>query len=384
MTTLETPRPDAGRHERRRVLARHDDRPRALRIAVLAPPWFHVPPDGYGGIEAMLAGVVDGLVRRGHEVCLVAAGDHRTAAQEFVAVYDEPQSSRLGDPVPEVLHAAVSARVLADLDPDVVHDNTLAGPLIAASYRAPTVMTTHGCVVGEPGRYLSELGESVHLVAISDAQRRAAPGLNWAGRVYNAVDVDSFPVGTGSDGFLLFLGRFCPDKGAHLAIDAAQAVGMPLVLAGKLNEPAERRYFDEAIRPRLGPGVTYVGEADGELKRELYGAATALLFPIQWEEPFGLVMVEAMACGTPVVAMDRGSVSEVVDDGRTGFVVDTPDQLVDAIGKVGDLDRAACRAHVERHFDLSVMVEGYERLFRALAEGQPAASVRQPWSARRG
>jgi glycosyltransferase involved in cell wall biosynthesis len=375
MTTLETPRPDTGRLERPRSIARVDDRPRPLRIAVLAPPWFHVPPDGYGGIEAMLAGVVDGLVRRGHEVCLVAAGDHRTQAQQFVAVYDAPPSARLGDPLPEVLHAAVSARVLAHLDPDVVHDNTLAGPLTARSYRAPTVMTTHGCVVGEPGRYLTELGDAVHLVAISDAQRGAAPELNWVGRVYNGIDVDAYPVGSGNDGYLLFLGRFCPDKGAHLAIDAAQAAGWSLVLAGKLNEPAERRYFDEAIRPRLGPGVTYVGEADCAMKRELYGAATALLFPIQWEEPFGLVMVEAMACGTPVVALNRGSVGEVVEHGRTGLVVDSPGELIGAIHKVTEIDRAACRRHVERHFDMSVMVEGYERIFHDLAAGRPTSSA---------
>lgn len=373
MTTLETVRP-SHRLERSRVIARADDRPQSLRIAVLAPPWFHVPPDGYGGIEAMLAGVVDGLVGRGHEVSLVAAGDHRTRAQQFVAVYDEPPSSRLGEPLPEVLHAAISARVLADLDPDVVHDNTLAGPLTAGSYRAPTVMTTHGSVVGEPGRYLAEVDDEVHLVAISDAQQQAAPELNWVGRVHNGIDVDTFPIGSGSDGFLLFLGRFCPEKGAHLAIDAAQAAGCSLVLAGKLNEPAERRYFDEAVRPRLGPGVAYVGEADGAMKRELYGAASALLFPIQWDEPFGLVMVEAMACGTPVVALKRGSVGEVVRHGLTGFAVDTVGELVPAIRKVGELDRSACRLHVEQHFALSVMVDGYEQIFLDLAARRGAGA----------
>lgn len=369
MTTLDRP----GRVIRRTVTAQsvtrieeQEPRPR-LRIAVLAPPWFHVPPDGYGGIEAMLGGVVDGLVRRGHEVCLIGAGDHRTRAQQFVPVYDDPPSSRLGDPLPEVVHAAVAAQVVADLDPDVVHDNTLAGPLLARSYRAPTVMTTHGSVTGEPGRYLAELGDAVDLVAISDAQRRAAPHLNWAGRVHNGVDVASFPVGRGEDGYLLFLGRFCPDKGAHLAIDAARAAGWSLVLAGKLNEPAERRYFDEAVRPRLGPGVTYVGEADCELKRQLYGSAAALLFPIQWDEPFGLVMVEAMACGTPVVATRRGSVPEVVEHGVTGFVVDHPEELAGALRRVGEIDRAACRRHVERRFDLAVTVEGYERVFREVA-----------------
>jgi glycosyltransferase involved in cell wall biosynthesis len=371
MTTLETRRPIAPLTGARR-----------LRIAIVAPPWFHVPPDGYGGIEAMVADVVDGLVERGHEVCLVAAGRPGTRAQRFVASYDEPPSERLGEPLPEVLHAATLAHALAEFEPEVVHDNTLAGPLTAPMRRVPTVVTTHGCVTGEPGRYLEVLGDAVHLVAISDAQRRAAPRLNWAGRVHNAIDVGSFPVGCGSDGYLLWLGRFCPDKGAHLAIDAARAAGWSLVLAGKLNEPAERRYFDEAVRPRLGSGVTYVGEADAAMKRELYGAAAALLFPICWEEPFGLVMIEAMACGTPVIAFRRGSVPEVVDHGVTGLVIDDPEELVGAIRRIGDLDRAACRHRVERHFDLPVMIDGYERVFRHLADGRSAPGVRA--SRRRG
>jgi glycosyltransferase involved in cell wall biosynthesis len=343
---------------------------------MVAPPWFEVPPDGYGGIEAIVANLVDGLVQRGHEVCLVAAGSHGTRAQQFVAVYDEAQSTRLGDPLPELLHAAAAARVLADLHPDVVHDNTLAGPLTAPGRTAPTELTPHGSVVGEPGRYLGQHHTTVHLVAISDAQRRAAPGLNWTGRVHNAIDVASYPFGEGHDGYLLFLGRFCPDKGVHFAIDAARAVGMPLVLAGKLSEPSELAYFEDAIRPRLGKDVAYLGEADSVLKRELYGAATALLFPICWEEPFGLVMIEAMACGTPVIAFRRGSVPEVVHHGRTGFVVDEPTELPEAIRRIEEIDRRACRRHVEERFDVPVMVDGYERVFRAVVGRDPVRPLR--------
>jgi len=376
MTTLETSRPDAQIIEEPLCGTRLTEGAAKLRIAVVAPPWFAVPPDGYGGIEAMLAAVVDGLVARGHDVCLIGAGENRTTAQQFVAVYDDPPSERLGESLPEVLHAAAAGRVLRDLEPDLVHDNTLAGPLTAPGHRAPTVVTAHGSVGGEPGRYLAELSHTVSLVAISDAQRRAAPDLNWVGRVHNAVDVSTYPVGLGDDGFLLFLGRFCPEKGAHLAIDAARSAGWSLVLAGKLNEPAERAYFDEAIRPRLGAHVTYVGEADREMKRELYGAAAAVLFPIQWEEPFGLVMIEAMACGTPVIALDRGSVAEVVRDGVTGFVVESPDDLVGAIRKVGAIDRGGCRRHVQQHFDLPAMVDGYERIFRDVASRRAGASLR--------
>ncbi|WP_183408156.1 glycosyltransferase family 4 protein [Nocardioides pocheonensis] len=384
MTTLHTPHSQTGRLHTRRLLTRPvtaaPDRTPPLHVAVVAPPWFSVPPDGYGGIEAMLGGLVDGLVDRGHRVTLIGAGPNGTRADRFVAVYEEPPSERLGEPMPEVLHAAVAARVLSELDVDVVHDNTLAGPLAARGYPAPTVVTAHGPVTGEAGRLLGALGDSVELVAISDAQRQDAPHLNWVGRVHNGIDVASHPVGEGADGYLLWLGRFSPAKGAHLAIDTARAAGMPLVLAGKLSEQSEHDYFEEAIRPRLGPGVCYVGAADAEMKRELYGAASALLFPITWDEPFGLVMVEAMACGTPVVALGRGSVPEVVEDGVTGFVVDHPDDLLGAVRRVDELDRAACRRRTEELFDHRVMVDGYERIFRQVAD-VPVSSVARHRSA---
>ena len=375
MTTLDATRPRA----------RLDDTGPRLRVVVVAPPWYPVPPPGYGGIESMLAEEVDGLVRRGHDVCLVGSGAPGTSAQRFEAVYDDPPTARLGEALPEVLHAAEAARVVGDLRPDVVHDHSLAGPLVAPRHGAPTVVTTHGIVVGENGRYLAALGPHAHLVAISDAQRRLAPRLPWAGRVHNAVDVTSFPMGSGRGGYLLFLGRFCPDKGVHLAIDAARAAGRRLVLAGKVNEPAERAYFDDVVRPRLGRDVEFVGQADGALKRELYRDAAALLFPICWDEPFGLVMIEAMACGTPVIALRRGSVPEVVVDGTTGFVLDDPGDLPVAVGQVDRLDRGACRRHVAHHFDVDTMVTGYERVFRRLVvertfDPRGAAPRRAVWS----
>lgn len=377
MTTLETPGAHPGRLLTPGVLDPVLPEPPGFHVAVVAPPWFSVPPDGYGGIEAMLGGLVDGLVDRGHEVTLIAAGRNGTRAQRFVAVYETPPSDRIGEPVPEVLHAAAAARALADLDVDVVHDNTLAGPLTGSTYRAPTVMTAHGPVTGEHGRLLTELGDRVGLVAISEAQRRTAPDLNWVGRVHNAIDVASYPFGAGEDGYLLWIGRFSPAKGAHLAIDTAREAGLPVVLAGKLSEQSEHEYFEDAIRPRLGPGVSYVGAADAAMKRELYAGAAALLFPICWDEPFGLVMTEAMACGTPVVALSRGSVPEVVDDGVTGFVVDHPDDLLGAVQRVGELDRAACRRRAEDLFDLPVMVEGYERIFWQMAHASTRVGARE-------
>ncbi len=343
---------------------------RPLRIGMIAPPWFALPPTGYGGIEAMVAGLVDGLVGRGHEVTLVGAGPAGTRAQRYHAVYQEPPSTRLGQPMPEVVHAAAAAGLLESEDLDVVHDHTLVGPLLARGRAAPTVVTAHGPVSGEPGDYLARLGTSVDVVAISSAQRRLRPDVNWIATVHNGIDVASYPLGDGDGGYLLFLGRFHPDKGAHLAIEAARGAGRRLVLAGKLNEPTEKEYFAAAVEPQLGPGIEYVGEADASTKRELYARAAALLFPVCWEEPFGLVMVEAMACGTPVVALRRGSVPEVVVHGETGVVVDDPRDLARAARTVEGLDRRRCRAHVARHFDTARMVAGYEATYRTLAEGR--------------
>jgi glycosyltransferase involved in cell wall biosynthesis len=264
--------------------------------------------------------------------------------------------------------------MLVGLRPDIVHDHSLVGPLTAAAHPAPTVATCHGPVEGEFGEYYQALGDEVHLVAVSEAQQLLAPGLNWAGTVHNALDVTTFPFRRHKEDWVLWLGRFSLEKGAHLAVDAARAAGRRIVLAGKLNEPAEHAYFDQYIRPRLGPDTTYAGEADAERKRQLLAAARCLVFPICWEEPFGMVMIEAMACGTPVVALDRGSVPEVVVDGRTGFVLRAPQQIPAAIERVGTLDPLDCRRHVERHFDIGVLAEGYERVYRRILLGDAAAA----------
>ncbi|ABK51915.1 glycosyl transferase, group 1 [Acidothermus cellulolyticus 11B] len=345
---------------------------RSLHIAMVAPPYFHIPPSGYGGVEQVVADLVDGLVERGHQVTLIAAGEARTKATRFIPTFPEPLSDQLGLPTPEVLHAARVARALEGLDVDLVHDHTLAGPLLARGRLAPTIVTVHGPVSGDLGVLYEALGDTIKLVGISEAQRAAAPALPWVGTVYNAIRVETFPFRAEKENFALFIGRFHPEKAPHLAIDAARAAGLPIVLAGKCAEPIEKAYFEEYVRPRLGPDVTLYGVADAHAKRELFSAACCLLFPICWEEPFGLVMIEAMACGTPVVALRRGSVPEIVVDGRTGVVVDTPEELPDAIHRARRLDPRDCRAHVEHEFSVARMAAGYEavyeRVLSAIAE----------------
>ena len=224
----------------------------------------------------------------------------------------------------------------------------------------------HGPVAGELGDLYAALGDRVELVAISRAQRLFRPDLNWVATVHNAVDVADFPYRTDKQDYVLFLGRMCHDKGVHLAIEAAKEAGRRLVIAAKCEEEPEKAYFEEYVEPRLGPDIEFIGQADGERKRELLTNARCLLLPLLWEEPFGLVMIEALACGTPVVALRRGSAPEVIVDGVTGLICDEPKELAAALGAIDRIDPAMCRRDAERRFDLTVMAQRYEQVYRGL------------------
>lgn len=343
---------------------------RRLRIVMVAPPYFDVPPRAYGGIEAVVADLADALVANGHEVTLLGAGQPGTAAQ-FQPLWDRTVPELLGKPFPELAHALKGRRAIEQLATtsgvDLVHDHTLAGPLNAVAYRElgiPLVVTAHGMVHDDLHDYYRDLRSDVNLVAVSERQRTLAPDLNWVGRVHNALRIDDWPFRADKDDYALFLGRFTADKGPDLALRAAHQAGIPLVLAGKCTEPAEKAYFSEAVRPLLGDSDSLFGQADALAKRSLLGGARCLVFPVQWEEPFGMVMIEAMACGTPVVALRRGAVPEVIVDGVTGFACDDPSDLGDAIRQASLLEPSACRRHVEANFGVEQLGFGYERVYR--------------------
>jgi len=333
-----------------------------MRIALVAPPWYAVPPRGYGGIEALVAGLADGLVARGHEVLLVSAGRNGTLA-EGVSTLEEPAEALLGDEAVSLLHSRRVEHALRDFGPDVVHDHTLPG-LLAAEYRPwPTVATVHGAPAGPYGELLRTSGH-VHLVAISHAQRRSAPSLPWAATVHNGIAVRSYPFSPSKDDYLLFLGRMDPEKGLVEAIDVAERAGVPLVIAARLHGRHEEEYFSSYVRPRLGPNVEYVGEAGFEQKCDLLSRARALLFPLQWDEPYGLVVAEAQACGTPVLSLRRGAIPELVEHGRTGWLMDHHDALVGAVARVDDLDPRDCRQHALESLDISRSVRRYEHVLQ--------------------
>jgi glycosyltransferase involved in cell wall biosynthesis len=352
-----------------------------MRIAEVAPPWLSVPPQGYGGIEWVVALLADGLVERGHDVTLFASGDSRTKARLDYVFHQAPGPAFINDILYDTLHSLHAFRDRSRFDLFHVHSpfSTLA---MAAAIDCVAVHTLHGSFNPEMRALYTEVGDQVWYVAISENQRSHMPGLSYAGVVYNGIEVDRYPYREDKEDFLLYLGRAAPEKGAHRAILAAKEAGLPIRLAVKVSHPTEQEYWREEVAGLLSPDVQVLGEVTNDQKCDLLSRARAVLFPIDWDEPFGLVMTEAMACGTPVIATARGSVPEVVADGETGFVVsveDYPREAAAAVRKIGDIDPKACRRRVEERFSKEVMVEGYERAFeRALAGGPPIGPASDP------
>jgi glycosyltransferase involved in cell wall biosynthesis len=335
-----------------------------MRIAILAPPWFAVPPTGYGGIEWIVSLLADGLSEREHEVTLFASGDSRTKATLAFA-FEHAPSELIGRSLPELRHVLACYERSGDFD--VINDHT--GPLgavLGGLSRSPVVHTVHGPLDAEPGEVYEAIGKvapSVGLISISLNQRRPKPGLNWVANIPNALDLEHYPCKPHRGDYLLFLGRMNREKGAHRAIAVAMELGLPLKLAGKTREPREREYFAEFIEPHVGDNIEYLGEVNHGMKVELLQNARATLFPIEWEEPFGLVMIESMACGTPVIATRRGAVPEVIEDGRSGVIVDDYREIPQALERADAIDPLECRRYVEERFAPGRMVEDYLQAF---------------------
>jgi glycosyltransferase involved in cell wall biosynthesis len=350
-----------------------------MRIAMVAPLTEAVPPPQYGGTERVISLLTEELVRRGHDVALFASGDSKTRAR---LVKGSRQSLRSTPDVTDWM--AYTIRELGQVyrradEFDLIHNHVdyFALP-IAERHATPTVTTTHGRLDVPEVRDVYRTFRTQPLIAISRAQRRSLRGVGWLATVYNSVDLDNYRFRPDPGDYLVFLGRMAPEKRPDRAIEIARDVGMRLVMAAKV-DPADEDYFEHAIRPLIGAnrGVEFVGEVDERGKDELLGAAYAYLFPIDWPEPFGLTMAEAMATGTPVVAYNAGSVPEVVEHGVTGFVCGSFAQMIRAVPRVRELDRAACRKRVERLFSPGTMTDAYEAAYTKLLAARADAPKRR-------
>lgn len=335
-----------------------------MRIAIASPTLERVPPPAYGGIEAVVGLLADGLVSRGHDVTLYATGDSITTAR-LRSVSPRPlRSANVCQPLPhQLVHVAA---LLAEADHyDVIHNH--CGEMLMAFAHliaVPMLTTIHGPMIPDSQIVWDHYTGSFN--TISHASKNGFPDQRYLGVVYNGIDVDSFPFSEEKDDYLLFLGRVSFEKGTHLAIQTARALGRRLIIAGKVDR-VDQEYYDNLVAPLLDdPNVTFFGEADAAQKRQLFSRARCLLHPVMWPEPFGLVMVEAMACGTPVVAFRRGSIPEVVSHGETGYVVDTLDEMVDAVERLEGIDPHRCRSQVADRFSGIKMVSGYERLYEQI------------------
>ena len=345
-----------------------------MRIAQLAPLAESIPPKLYGGTERVVAWLVDELVALGHDVTLFASGDSTTRAK-LEAVW--PRALRLGRPRSDPMAAqtalleAVSRRA-SEFDVIHVHVDWLPLPLLSR-LGVPFVTTTHGRLDLPGLSDVVRLFPDAPYVSISKNQSSALADANWIGTVYHGLPVDLFRPSFERGSYLAFLGRITAEKGPDAAIRIARAAKMPLRIAAKVPR-GERAYFKEELEPQIdGKQIRLIGEVNDRTKKEFLAGAAALLFPIDWPEPFGLVMIEAMACGTPVIAFPTGSVPEVVDDGITGFIVGGESQAVDAIGRLGELDRRHVRAHFERRFTSKRMATQYLQHYEVLIGKRPAS-----------
>lgn len=363
-----------------RMMVGDDRSPRPLHIAMIAPPWISVPSPGYGGVESVVSTLTEALVRRGHDVTLFCAPGSVSAAT-VVTLLEQSHPHEIERSLYEVDHVAQAFdridRARADARFDVIHDHCgFTGLALANRIDTPLVHTLHGPFTAETATFYGRHGHKGTLVGISHAQLASAPaGMAPNEPIPNPIDLDAWPLQERKGDYLLWVGRLSPEKGPHRAIAAARAVDVPLVLAGVI-QPGQQAFFDAEIAPHIdGDRVRFVGEIGGATKRSLFAHARGLLMPIHWDEPFGMVVVEALACGTPVIAFPEGAMRELIVEGKTGFLVKDVGMMADAVGRLPRLRARDCRAWVSEHCDGDVVAGAYERTYHRVLATSPSPEL---------
>lgn len=340
-----------------------------MRIAQIAPLIETVPPEKYGGTERVVYTLTEELVKRGHEVTLFASGDSKTSAK-LVSVF--PKALRkvkledlYGNNVYTMLNIGLAYS--RQFQFDIIHDHIGHASLPAANMsQTPVVTTLHGAFTPENKRIYEYLNKPYY-ISISNAQREPAPNIHYAGNVYNGLYMDDYPFSEEDEGYLLFVGRITMEKGVHYAIEVAQYLNLPLIIAAKL-ESVDMPYFNEYIAPRLSDQVQWIGEVNEEERNKLMSKALAFLHPITWREPFGLTLIESMACGCPVIAFNKGSIPEVISHGYTGYVVNDVDEMIEAMAKIDRIDRHECRQYALKNFNALKMTIEYEAIYKKVLQ----------------
>jgi glycosyltransferase involved in cell wall biosynthesis len=351
-----------------------------MRIGLIAPPWVPVPPPAYGGTEVVIDNLARGLQELGHDVRLFTVGESKCPVQTD---YIYPLAiGPMGATVPETAHVLAAYESLADMD--IIHDHTTLGALVSGLHgmrTPPVVHTHHNSVTGETAPILTRISRHASLVAISHSQARQARtfgAANIAAVIHHGIDLDVYTAGPGGGGYLMFVGRMSPDKGVHHAVRVAKKVGKRLILSTKMREKNELEYFKAEVEPLLDPDDVRPTEIPLERRLPLLQGADALLNPITWREPFGLVMAEALACATPVLAFPNGSAPEIIDRGRTGYLCPDEGEMISAIDRVAELDRSQCRAAAEKRFSLQRMARDHERLYHQILDREARFMRRIP------
>ena len=352
--------------------------PAPLRIAMLAPPWLSVPPRGYGGVETVVSALTEALVKRGHAVTLFCAPGSVSRAT-VSPLLDAAHPDEIERSLYEVDHVARAFRAIDDAPKqrgfDVIHDHCgFTALAMADRIRTPIIHTLHGQFTPSTAAFYVRHAHKAVLVGVSRAQLESAPPeLPSFEVIPNPIDVSAWPLQEQKDNYVLWIGRITPEKGPQRAIAAARAAGVPLIIAGVI-QPGKQAFFDAAIAPHIdGDRVQFAGEVGGARKRSLFARARGLLMPIRWQEPFGMVMVEAMACGTPVIAFREGAARELVVEGTTGFLVDDERAMAQAVGRLSTIVSRDCRSWVAAHCDIDVVAAAYERTYRSVALARPAS-----------